>query len=53
MVKIKALWNEDRYKDEEEEDVYGEEAREALMEDDELSPEEAGFMNGYSQALEK
>jgi len=44
---MKAFWNEDRY---EEEDIYGEESREGLVEDDQLTPEEAGFMQGYTQA---
>ncbi|MBD3310160.1 hypothetical protein GF351_02990 [Candidatus Woesearchaeota archaeon] len=32
------------------EDVYSEDIRETLLENDELSPEEAGFMQGYSEA---
>jgi len=41
---MKMLWNEDRYNDE---SVYNESSREELVEDDEMSPEEAGFMQGY------
>lgn len=46
---MKAFWNEDRY-DEEEEDVYGEDSREELVEDDQLTPEEDGFMQGYTES---
>lgn len=45
---MKLLWNEDRY--DEEEDVYNEDSREELVEGDELTPEEAGFMQGYSNS---
>lgn len=45
---MKAFWNEDRYN--EEEDVYGEASREELVEGDELTPEEAGFMQGYMES---
>ena len=44
---VQAFWNEDRYKDEE--DVYSEAPREELV-NDELTPEEAGFMQGYMEA---
>jgi len=33
----------------EEKNVYGDEAREDLMDDDEISPEEEGFMKGYEE----
>ena len=33
-----------------EEDVYSEEARELLVEDDALSPEEQAFMTGWDEA---
>ncbi len=33
-----------------EEDIYIEESRSALLEDDEISPEEEGFMLGYDEA---
>jgi hypothetical protein len=36
----------------EEETVYNEEGREELVEDGEISPEEAGFMKGYEEADE-
>ena len=42
------FWNEDRYNHDE--DVYGEESREDMVDDDEMSPEEAGFMRGYMEA---
>lgn len=32
------------------EDIYSEENREELLEDDEISPEEEGFMKGYEEA---
>lgn len=32
------------------ENVYSEDARNILVEDDELSTEEAGFMQGYDEA---
>lgn len=35
---------------EEEDSIYSEEAREQMLEDDELSPGEAGFMMGYDGA---
>ncbi len=41
---------EDEYKDEE--DVYGD-SREDLIENDELSPEEEAFMQGYDKAAEE
>lgn len=45
---MKAFWNEDKYIDEE--DVYGEDSREEMIEGDELTPEEAGFMQGYMES---
>lgn len=45
------------YKDEEdveaEESIYDESKREDLVEDDEMTPEEEGFMRGYEEADEK
>lgn len=32
--------------------VYGDESRETLMKDDEISPEEEAFMKGYDEAEE-
>ena len=38
------------YKDDNlEEDVYSEEGRESAVEDDEISAEEEGFMQGYDE----
>lgn len=34
----------------EDENIYSEEARELLLEEDELSPEEEAFMRGYDEA---
>ena len=45
---VKAFWNEDRYKDGG--DIYGETSREELVEGDELTPEEDGFMQGYMES---
>ena len=45
---MKAFWNEDRYKDEE--GVYGETSREELVDEDQLTPEEDGFMRGYMES---
>ena len=42
---------EDKEK-EEEETIYDEEGREELVEDGAISPEEAGFMEGYDKADE-
>ena len=39
--------------DKEEETVYDEEGREELVESGEMSPEEAGFMQGYEKAEEE
>ena len=36
----------------EEENIYSNDGRERLLEDDELSPQEAAFMQGYEEALE-
>jgi len=33
-----------------EQDIYGEESRDELVDSDELTPEEAGFMKGYLEA---
>lgn len=35
---------------EDEDDVYDEERREEAVEDGEITPEEAGFMQGYEEA---
>lgn len=34
----------------EDESIYSEDVREQLLEDDELSPEEAAFMKGYDES---
>ncbi len=44
------MWNEE-YEEDESEDLYKEYDREALVEDDELTPVEAGFMQGYEEAI--
>lgn len=36
-----------------EDNVYNEEGREELVDSEELSPEEAGFMKGYDEADEE
>tara|TARA_Y100000310_G_scaffold104323_1_gene102669 strand:- start:620 stop:817 length:198 start_codon:yes stop_codon:yes gene_type:complete len=40
-------------KEKEEDNVYDEEGREELVEQGEMSPEEAGFMKGYEDADEE
>jgi len=46
--------SEDENKEEKEKDsVYDEEGREELVDSGEMSPEEAGFMQGYDQADEE
>jgi len=37
----------------EDESIYDEEGREEQIEDDEISPEEEGFMRGYDDAEEE
>jgi len=45
---------DDENKEEKEKDsVYDEEGREELVDSGEMSPEEAGFMQGYDQADEE
>jgi len=44
---------EDNEEIEEKETIYDEEGREEMMDDDELSPEEEGFMKGYEEADEE
>ncbi len=39
--------------DADDEEIYDEEGREASVEDDKISPEEDGFMQGYEEALEE
>ena len=46
-VKIKK-WYGDQI-DEDDLDIYSSDVRELLLEDDELSPMEEAFMNGYEQ----
>ncbi len=43
---------EDEVVEEAEENVYKEETRESLVDNDELSPEEEAFMKGYDEASE-
>lgn len=44
------LLDEELFDDIEEGGVYSEEVREQQLEDDELTPEEVGFMRGYDEA---
>lgn len=44
---------EENKEEKEKESVYDEEGREELVEDGEISPEEAGFMKGYDEADEE
>ena len=43
---MRQTWNEP----EEEHDIYGESSREELVDGDELTPEEAAFMQGYMES---
>jgi len=44
---------EEPNEEEKEENVYDEEGREELVDSGEISPEEAGFMQGYEKADEE
>ncbi|MAE42821.1 hypothetical protein CMO93_03545 [Candidatus Woesearchaeota archaeon] len=44
---------EENQEEKDKESVYDEEGREKLVEDGEMSPEEAGFMKGYDEADEE
>lgn len=44
---------DEKNEEKEEETVYDEEGREELVDGGEMSPEEAGFMQGYEQADEE
>ena len=44
-------WELEDTGDHEQGDVYAEEAREELIEDDGISAEEAAFMQGYDEAI--
>ena len=50
MKKAKTIIRDD-WEDDwiEEENIYSEDARTLLVEEDELSPEEAAFMQGYNE----
>ncbi len=45
----KKYFNEEKV-DEDEVNIYSKEARETMLDDDELSPMEEAFMNGYDTA---
>ena len=40
-------------KEEADESIYDEEGKEELVDDSEISPEEAGFMMGYNKAADE
>lgn len=44
---------DEEYAGDSEENLYDEESREDLLDDDEISAEEEGFMKGYDEASEK
>tara|TARA_B100001964_G_C14141586_1_gene557690 strand:+ start:43 stop:198 length:156 start_codon:yes stop_codon:yes gene_type:complete len=44
------LWDEDIDPNVEDDSIYSEDVREQLLDDDELSPSEVGFMKGYDEA---
>ena len=52
LDKVDFLASDEGFEEKKTEDdsVYSEEAREQMVEDDELSPGEAGFMMGYDKA---
>lgn len=52
MEEKEKFWyiEEDAKKNVEDDSIYSEEVREQLLEDDELSAGEAGFMMGYDEA---
>jgi hypothetical protein len=47
-METESWYDEEEWFDEE--NIYSEDARELELEDDEISPEEAGFMRGYEEA---
>ena len=49
-INEEALEEEDEYLDIHE-NIYSEKTRDTLLDDDELSPEEAAFMRGYDEAF--
>lgn len=46
----KIEWDEEFEGILEDDNIYSEHVRDQLLEDDELSPSEAGFMKGYDEA---
>ena len=44
------LYQESRVEEEYDDSIYTESVRDELLEDDEITPEEIGFMDGYDQA---
>ncbi|MBI5388991.1 hypothetical protein HZB01_01270 [Candidatus Woesearchaeota archaeon] len=44
---------EEHVEGESEENIYGKEARKEMVENDEVSPEEEAFMEGYEEAEEE
>lgn len=48
---MKKRYNRDEESNEDDISIYSKDARELLLEDDELSPMEEAFMNGYEDAI--
>ncbi len=46
-------YDKDKDKEKEEDNIYDEKGREELVDGEEMSPEEAGFMKGYEDADEE
>ena len=49
-MKIEFLMDEEIDEITEDDSIYSEDVRDQLLEDDEISPSELGFMNGYDEA---
>lgn len=48
----KEIWDEETKENPEDDSIYTKSVRDELLEDDELDPSEAGFMEGYDSAIE-
>ena len=50
VMKNEFLLNEEIDSNAEDDSIYSEKVREQLLEDDELTPSEVGFMKGYDES---
>lgn len=50
---LKRIFRREKSEEQSEDDIsiYSKDARESMLEDDELSPMEEAFMNGYEEAV--